>query len=390
MYGDSIAAADKGGRVVLFRKNDAIDDEISLEGLTYIPKFQFQAYEVEFDFLKSLDIESKINQLRFYEIPNRSALFTANDRSIKFWKLSERFEHESNSVEALNQGNGLRFPSKKGVPTMSAKACKVYKNGHAYNINSLDMSSDVATFLSADDLRMNIWNIERSDVAFNLIDFKPSDMVELNEVITCTRFFPQQSNLLHFSTSKGVLRVCDLRESACVTSYSRTFKDHGDISKEGPNGAYRELVSAITDAKLSHNERYFAVRDYMKVKIWDLKMEREPISTINVHDHLEPHLAQLYSTEAIFDKFEVSFSPDDKKILTGSYNNKFYIYDYSNPTAPVVEASTPDFMTDFDRENCDSLNFDHSKRNLHCVYHPTLDVIAVAGLAGLHLYHLSL
>ena len=389
--GDWMAAADKGGRVVIFRKNNSAKSKSSRDSLTCIPHFQFQAFEVEFDFLKSLDIETKINKIRFYEIPNKLALFTANDRTIKFWKLSERSEHDAIAVKALKQGKGLQLPRKKrSGPATSATTCRVYNNAHAYHINSLDICNDAATFLSADDLRINMWNIERSDTAFNLVDFKPSNMTELNEVITCTRYFPQQSNLFHFSTSKGILRVSDLRESACISKYSKTFKDHKATSNGETNGAYTELISAITDVKLSQSERYFAVRDYMTVKIWDMKMERKPVTTITVHDHLEPHLAHLYSSEAIFDKFEVSFSPGDEKILTGSYNNKFYIYDVNNPTAPIAEASTPDFITDADSDSGDPLSFNPSKRNLHYSYHPSGDVVAVAGLAGLHLFCLSL
>lgn len=387
--GDWLAAADKGGRIVIFRKNDAAKG--SRESLTCVPHFQFQAFEVEFDFLKSLDIESKINQVRFYEIPNKVALLTANDRTIKLWKITDRHEHVCDSVKALKQGKGLRLPKKKGGPAPSAKASSLFKNAHAYHINSLDISSEAATFVSADDLRINLWNSERSDTAFNLVDFKPSNMTELNEVITCTRFFPKQSNLFHFSTSRGILRVSDLRESACVTSYSKTFKGSSELNTNAPKGAYTELISAITDVKLSQSERYFAVRDYMTVKIWDMKMEREPVTTITVHDHIEPHLSQLYSSEAIFDKFEVSFSPDDGKILTGSYNNKFYVYDVNHPNAPIAEDSTPDFMTDNDSDAGDSSSgFNPSKRNLHYAYHPSGVGIAVAGLAGLHLYHLSL
>lgn len=376
--------------MVIFRKNVTTPGKSLHESLTCIPHFQFQAFEVEFDFLKSLDIESKINQVRFYEIPNKVALLTANDRTIKLWKISDRYEHAGDSVKALKQGKSLRLPKKKGASTATAKASRLYKNAHAYHINSLDICSDAATFLSADDLRINLWNIERSDTAFNLVDFKPLNMTELNEVITCTRYFPEQSNLFHFSTSKGILRVSDLRESACTTSYSKTFKGiSGDTNT--PKGAYTELISAITDVKLSQSERYFAVRDYMTVKVWDIRMEIEPVDTITVHDHIEPHMSELYSSEAIFDKFEICFSPDGTKILTGSYNNKFYVYDVSNPSVPIAEASTPDFISDNDSDSGDpSSSFNPSKRNLHYAYHPSGDGIAVAGLAGLHLYHLSL
>lgn len=39
--------------------------------------------------------------------------------------------------------------------------------------------SDYETFVSADDLRINLWNLEVSDQCFNIIDMKPSNMEDL-------------------------------------------------------------------------------------------------------------------------------------------------------------------------------------------------------------------
>ncbi len=46
------------------------------------------------------------------------------------------------------------------------------------------MCRDEETFLSADDLRVNVWNLAMSDQSFNIVDMKPSNMEELTEVIT--------------------------------------------------------------------------------------------------------------------------------------------------------------------------------------------------------------
>lgn len=41
------------------------------------------------------------------------------------------------------------------------------------------MCSDGETFISADDLRINLWNLEISNQCFNIIDMKPSNMEDL-------------------------------------------------------------------------------------------------------------------------------------------------------------------------------------------------------------------
>ena len=53
-----------------------------------------------------------------------------------------------------------------------------------YHINSVGVNSDGATFLSADDLRVNLWSLENAKLAFNIVDIKPPTLEELTEVIT--------------------------------------------------------------------------------------------------------------------------------------------------------------------------------------------------------------
>ena len=44
---------------------------------------------------------------------------------------------------------------------------KIYANAHAYHINSLSVNSDGETYISADDLRINLWNLGISDKSFS-------------------------------------------------------------------------------------------------------------------------------------------------------------------------------------------------------------------------------
>ena len=44
---------------------------------------------------------------------------------------------------------------------------KVFGNAHAYHINSVSLNCDGETFLSADDLRVNIWNLDNSVQSFS-------------------------------------------------------------------------------------------------------------------------------------------------------------------------------------------------------------------------------
>lgn len=48
----------------------------------WLPYFQFQSHEPEFDFLKSLEIEGKINQIKFcHPVQSNIFLLSANGKN---------------------------------------------------------------------------------------------------------------------------------------------------------------------------------------------------------------------------------------------------------------------------------------------------------------------
>ncbi|XP_058787431.1 serine/threonine protein phosphatase 2A 55 kDa regulatory subunit B beta isoform-like isoform X1 [Vicia villosa] len=97
--GDHLATGDRGGRVVLFERTDSKDQHGSrkdLESIDYSnsrhPEFryktEFQSHEPEFDYLKSLEIEEKINKIKWCQTANGYVfLLSTNDKTIKFWKV---------------------------------------------------------------------------------------------------------------------------------------------------------------------------------------------------------------------------------------------------------------------------------------------------------------
>ena len=66
-------------------------------------------------------------------------------------------------------------------PVLTARCRRAYANAHTYHVNSIALSSDRETFISADDLRINLWHLDVSDRAFNVVDIKPPNMEDLTE-----------------------------------------------------------------------------------------------------------------------------------------------------------------------------------------------------------------
>lgn len=49
---------------------------------------------------------------------------------------------------------------------------RVFANAHTYHINSISVNSDYETYMSADDLRINLWNFEITNQSFSILSLK--------------------------------------------------------------------------------------------------------------------------------------------------------------------------------------------------------------------------
>lgn len=156
------------------------------------------------------------------------------------------------------------------------------------------------------------------------MDIKPVNMEELTEVITAAEFHPIHCNLFMYSSSKGTIKLADMRESALCDQHAKrrsrssfgadlaVFEEEEDPSQKS---FFSEIISSISDVKFSRDGRYILSRDYLTLKIWDMNMENKPVKTINIHDHLRQKLCDLYENDCIFDKFECTFSGDGRCVL---------------------------------------------------------------------------
>ena len=66
-----------------------------------------------------------------------------------------------------------------------------------------------------------LWHLEITDWSFNIVDIKPANMEELTEVITAAEFHPNSCNTFVYSSSKGTIRLCDMRASALCDRHSK-------------------------------------------------------------------------------------------------------------------------------------------------------------------------
>ncbi|KAL8457867.1 hypothetical protein ACS0TY_034841 [Phlomoides rotata] len=461
--GNHLAVGDRGGRIVIFQDKGGKDDlnkstpRNELERLDsavskqphFEYKTEFQSHEPEFDYLRSVEIEEKINKVKWCAASNGSLhILSSNDKTIKLWKVKERNVKKvkeidiSRSVSSENSllseksfingqktyfanGNSLEWTEDTENGTYNGVnnkiACsedasisrcrRVYAHAHDFSINSISVNSDWETFLSGDDLRINLWNLEVSDQCFNIIDMKPVNMEDLTEVITATEFHPSHCNLLAYSSSRGFIRLVDMRQSALCDNTARIFKDE---ESQGQKSFFTEIIASITDMKFAYDGRHILSRDFMNLKLWDMHMDSGPVETIKVHENLRPKLADLYNNDAIFDKFDCCVAKDHLDFATGSYSNIVRVYSHGSGSEGVtIEASRnpsrkPSGQTTsrnrrsslsnlargFYRQGHDNqgagsneFSYDFNSKLLNLAWHPTTNLIACAAGSSLLMYH---
>ncbi|XP_026323181.1 serine/threonine-protein phosphatase 2A 55 kDa regulatory subunit B delta isoform [Hyposmocoma kahamanoa] len=335
--GELLATGDKGGRVVIFQRDPASKQCVPKKG-EYNVYSTFQSHEPEFDYLKSLEIEEKINKIRWLKRKNQAHfLLSTNDKTIKLWKVSER-DKRVTGYNTREEGGRPRDPSRitqLRVPTV-----------------------------------------------------RPAElMVEASPSSNCN--------------SAGTIRLCDMRAAALCDRHAKLFEEPEDPHARS---FFSEIISSISDVKLSNSGRYMMSRDYLGLKVWDLRMETKPVETYPVHEYLRSKLCSLYENDCIFDKFECCWSGDDQRLMTGSYNGFFRLFERGTGGARrgelTLEASrdaaarprqplrarrvATTAKRKKDEISVDCLDF--NKKILHTAWHPHESIIAVAATNNLFIF----
>ncbi|XP_024055149.1 serine/threonine-protein phosphatase 2A 55 kDa regulatory subunit B beta isoform [Terrapene carolina triunguis] len=369
--GELLATGDKGGRVVIFQREQESKNQPHRRG-EYNVYSTFQSHEPEFDYLKSLEIEEKINKIRW--LPQQNAayfLLSTNDKTVKLWKVSERdkrpegynLKDEDGRLRDPSMITMLRVPVLRPMDLMvEATPRRVFANAHTYHINSISVNSDYETYMSADDLRINLWNFEITNQSFNIVDIKPANMEELTEVITAAEFHPHHCNTFVYSSSKGTIRLCDMRASALCDRHSKFFDISQFYSISNNSSCLCAIDLTLPALTQAHTRTY----------------------TLNGNDAAIKESLMSQSTCVI---------------MTGSYNNFFRMFDRNTKRDVTLEASRENSKPRAilkprkvcvggkrrkDEISVDSLDF--SKKILHTAWHPSENIIAVAATNNLYIF----
>lgn len=388
--GKFLAIGDIAGRVVMFEHKSSEKSNKRINELNY--KTEFQSHFKDFDCLKSVDIEPKINIIEFLPPENDNQfLLSANDKTIKLWKLNDKVVKKSEKLSKKTNWTkaNLAVPALKVVDSGFCPSIKkVYSNLHSYNINSLSACVNGEHFLSADDLTVNLWSLGVSDKSFTLLDISPKNINEISEVITTAKFDPFVDSTFACGTSKGVIKLCDLRANSKVTGPALHLED--EAAKASKN-FFTELVSSISDLNYGRDSNFVISRTLLNANIWDRRAPKAPLLVTSLYEPLKSKLCALYEKELIFDKFDIKMGHDASYFVTGMYNNTFHVVDMNGEKNTQFELNfkkkTISKQIKTSHHEQIPSDFDITKRVLKTACHPVHDFIVVASFNCLFVYN---
>ena len=396
--GEFLAAGDYGGRVVLFKKHQSDQSKVDFKFWT-----EFASHEREFDCLRSMEVEEKINVVKFIHEPTDklTMLLTTNDKTIKLWKTAQRifppFDDDEEEDDHMNYQDRI---------TMFPELKQTYGSNHAYPIHSMCTMGDMETFLSADFLKINLWNFDYSETCHNLLEW---NVEESKELITCVESRDKSDHQFMYGSSIGTIRLCDIRSTKKCSGADLTFYNETKYS----NPQCQESFPSISSIKMTKDENTLVVRDYLSIRTFDLRKPAKPLNEVDIQKHLEQRFNELEANDVLYERFDLSMDETNQYCVTGAYDREFFIHDLKNnetlplqshrfqpkvinqpsvstvPKSQIAERPIESklFMKYAQRDHSLSSPIDYTAKVSLTRFHPTENLIATAVSNNLYIFN---
>ena len=242
------------------------------KGCEYKFYTEFQSHEPEFDYLKSLEIEEKINKIKWCKRQNQAHFLLSTNGALSdlprpfhnyttttpcrqnnqtleslwkvasccFWiKSSWWCPSSTSSIEPVTSTTSSDDPSRKYhcccTPQSLRKCTCLSYTLHLCQLRSGDIHFRRRSANQSVESQYQWPKFQWACIFFygigkqtflrqwftDIVDIKPVNMEELTEVITATEFHPFHCNLFMYSSSKSSIKLADMRDSALCDKYAK-------------------------------------------------------------------------------------------------------------------------------------------------------------------------
>ncbi|KAL3318979.1 Serine/threonine-protein phosphatase 2A 55 kDa regulatory subunit B beta isoform [Cichlidogyrus casuarinus] len=303
------------------------------------PYLNFTSHKSEIDNFASVGIVESISALSWLPHQTDHLTFLASGfRSIKLWKVSKRTREaydfnirEDENTLPVVKSYQITSPLDLKVPKLRDKNAHVneatlkatFTSAHRFQINSISACSDQETFISSDDIQVNLWNLNNQSEVFNIVNLQEENLELLTQVITCSRFHPSDCSLLAYGTSKGAIRIADLRARALCDNPALTFDEHEPTVQ-------LQVIKSLFDVRFDSGGFKIASRNFLDLRVWDMRNSSAPVHVFPLHDEVFSR-SEISFRKCFFDRFNCSWSHDDRFLATGLFGNCVALYDLNEP-----------------------------------------------------------
>ena len=217
-------------------------------------------------------------------------------------------------------------------------------------VHSITASSDGETFLTADELKIKIWNHrtakETIDYArgttekactdcYVALDLSSTEEVE--EIITAVTFHPRKCAEVVVAFNTGRLSIWNADRTRKWGEPEREL-EHKYYDDPTNDDYYSDILSVISFVGFTDDGRYLAVRDLMTVQIWDTELEsKRPRYVVNVHEHMRSKLDDMFDDGSIFAMLGLEINPagakkgDARTMAAPQLNGDMFTFDVEDP-----------------------------------------------------------
>eukprot|EP00471_Norrisiella_sphaerica_P003871 CAMPEP_0184479124 /NCGR_PEP_ID=MMETSP0113_2-20130426/964_1 /TAXON_ID=91329 /ORGANISM="Norrisiella sphaerica, Strain BC52" /LENGTH=779 /DNA_ID=CAMNT_0026857133 /DNA_START=229 /DNA_END=2568 /DNA_ORIENTATION=+ len=359
--GNCIAIGDVQGRIGIF---DATHNWNQTRN-PYIFYEEFLSHSPGFDALYSRRIPRNVIAIDWLPRYSRSMhLLASNEKTVKLWRLKE-------------------MTSDTGERTICPILAKSFDKGHPrFFIHSVSALCDGERFLSADELVLNIWHLERSDSCYQLNENTDldADAAEINRIITSSKACPVHSWRFFYATSLGEVNIVDTRLRCRLGRPAQTFvcsPELKDVSEE----VLREL-KCVTDAHFSECGRYMVTKQFTDVQIWDLRRTDAPFKRVSSTSTNPELFDEMCTNGCLVDDFRIGCNREATSFITGSYDNFFLIYDAKEDKRHYLQA-----RHEYEQKQATEPDMEeYVTKVLQVDWNSTLDVVAASSAHSVYIY----
>jgi serine/threonine-protein phosphatase 2A regulatory subunit B len=255
--------------VICFNKQP---NDLGQEEFEYMT--EFQAHIKSFDTLSSSEIAESITDIEWINNhrDQKPAVLVSNSRTVNLLRIVGKKVIKTESIKRkFAKGEGICMPRTKVTSeSKEGKLIASFKTGKELHLHSISMCPDRENFLTSDENRVNLWNLDRAGAeVYSLIDYNRQKLLENEEAITCARFNTEGLMFL-YATNKGHIRLCDLRESS--NFHKRPSMEFALSQRSSAANMFDKWLNVISSASFVPGSHTVLSRDFLSAKLWDMRM----------------------------------------------------------------------------------------------------------------------